>query len=370
MRLARRRARRYGAVSTQQRRASATVHACATCPSSRVPASRARRQERRAGGVSIRAPSAPGRRPPPVTLPQTRSPEQRALLLLVLASLCFGLMAFAAKLAAGRGLGGAQVAAVRFAFGLLPVALLPGIRRRALAWQRRDLLLYRGVFGGTAVLLYFLAIEHVAVGLATLLNYTSPVFAVLFASLFIGERVQARVLPALAVALLGVFLVVRAGARPGELAVTGPWVAAAMLSAVLSGAALTAIRMARRTEGSWAIYTSFNGIGLVVTLPPAILAWRAPDPPATAALLVVGLASMAAQLLMTHAYRWVDNLRAGVVSQLAVFVAMALGALLLGERVTPLALLGSLLTAAGVVAVVAVRRPAAATASPAEPPEP
>lgn len=298
-----------------------------------------------------------------------RSPEQRALLQLVVASLCFGLMAFAAKLAAGRGLGGAQVAAVRFAFGLIPVALLPGIRRRALAWERRDLLLYRGVFGGTAVLLYFLAIEHVAVGLATLLNYTSPVFAVLFASLFIGEKVQARVLPALALALLGVFLVVRAGAAPGELAVTGPWVAAALLSAVLSGAALTAIRMARRTEGSWAIYTSFNGIGLAVTLPPALLAWRAPDPVATAALLGVGIASMAAQLLMTHAYRWVDNLRAGVVSQLAVFVAMLLGVLLLGDRITPLAVLGSLLTVSGVVAVVAARPPSVPVAA-TEPPEP
>jgi drug/metabolite transporter (DMT)-like permease len=278
-------------------------------------------------------------------------------------------MAFAAKLAAGRGLGGAQVAAVRFAFGLIPVALLPGIRRRALAWERRDLLLYRGVFGGTAVLLYFLAIEHVAVGLATLLNYTSPVFAVLFASFFIGERVQPRVLPALAVALLGVFLVVRGGAAPGELAVTGPWVAGALLSAILSGAALTAIRMARRTEGSWAIYTSFNGIGLAVTLVPALLAWRAPDPVATAALLGMGIASMAAQLLMTHAYRWVDNLRAGVVSQLAVFVAMALGVLLLGDRVTPLALLGSLLTVSGVVAVVAVRPPSVPVAA-TEPPEP
>ena len=304
-----------------------------------------------------------------MTLPSTRSPEQRALLLLVLASLCFGLMAFAAKLAAGRGLGGAQVAAVRFAFGLLPVALLPGIRRRALTWDRRDLLLYRGFFGGTAVLLYFLAIEHVSVGLATLLNYTSPVFAVLFASLFIGERVQARVLPALAVALVGVSLVVRAGAGPGELRVTGPWVAGALLSAALSGAALTAIRMARRTEGSWAIYTSFNGLGLAVTLPFALLAWRAPDLPATAALLGVGIASMAAQLLMTHAYRWVDNLRAGVVSQLAVFVAMLLGALVLGDRVTPLALLGSLLTVAGVVAVVATRPPSA-PASSVEPPEP
>jgi drug/metabolite transporter (DMT)-like permease len=290
--------------------------------------------------------------------------EQRALLLLVLSSVCFGGMAFLAKLAAQSGIGGAQVAAVRFAFGLVPVALVPELRRRALSWQRRDLLLYRGLFGGVAVLCYFLAIEHVSVGLATLLNYTSPVFAVLFASLFIGEPVRGRVLPALAAALVGVSLVVRASAGPDSLRVVGPWVAVGLLSATLSGAALTAIRMARRTEGSWAVYTSFNGLGLAVTAPLAVLGWRMPGPAATAALLGVGAASMAAQLLMTYAYRWVDNLRAGVVSQLAVFVAMVLGALLLGDRVTPLALLGSLLTVGGVVAVVAGRRQAPPVVSP------
>src|ERR1041384_6132194 len=36
--------------------------------------------------------------------------------------------------------------------------------RRALTWQRRDLLFYRGFFGGVAVLLYFLAIDHIPVG--------------------------------------------------------------------------------------------------------------------------------------------------------------------------------------------------------------
>ena len=39
-------------------------------------------------------------------------------------------------------------------------------------------LLYRGVFGGVAVLLYFLAIEHMPVGMATLLNYSSPIWSV------------------------------------------------------------------------------------------------------------------------------------------------------------------------------------------------
>ena len=278
--------------------------------------------------------------------------ERRALWLLVLSSICFGVMAFSAKLAAGTGLGGAQVATLRFATGLVPVVLVPGIRRQALQWQRRDLLFYRGAFGGTAVLLYFLAIDHVPVGLATLLNYTSPIWSGLFAALFIAEPVQPRVLPALAVAMAGVFLVVHAhgGVGVGSL---GAWTAVGLVSAVLSGAAVTAIRVARRTESSWAVYTSFNALGVVATLPFAIAAWRQPSLAGWLALLAVGLTSMAAQLLMTHAYRWVDNLRAGVISQLAVFVAMALAAWFLGEPVTPESLLGSLLTVSGVVAVVA-----------------
>jgi drug/metabolite transporter (DMT)-like permease len=235
------------------------------------------------------------------------------------------------------------------------------VRRRALTWQRRDLLLYRGFFGGVAVLLYFLAMDHVPVSLATLLNYTSPVFAGLYAALFIGERVQPRVLPAFAVALAGVFLVVRAhGGEPGggEPAV-GVWAAVGLASAALSGAAVTAIRAARRTEGSWAIYTSFNAIGLLATAPFALASWRTPDLAAGLALLGVGAFSMVAQLLMTHAYRWIDNLRAGVVQQLAVFVAMAFGAVFLGEAVTTGSVVGSLLTVAGVTSVIASRGPRA-----------
>jgi drug/metabolite transporter (DMT)-like permease len=163
-----------------------------------------------------------------------------------------------------------------------------------------------------------------------------------------------------------VFLVVRAHGGTGGIAAVGPWAVVGLVSAVLSGAAVTAIRMARRTEGSWAIYTSFNAIGLLATAPFALAAWSSPGLGGWLALLAVGGFSMIAQLLMTHAYRWIDNLRAGVVQQLAVFVAMALGAAFLGERITAGSLLGSLLTVAAVVAVVAGRRRRAAEETPAD----
>lgn len=293
--------------------------------------------------------------------------DRRALWMLVLSAVCFGVMAFAAKLAAGTGMGGAQVAAVRFASGLVPVVLAPSVRRRALTWQRLDLLFYRGFFGGLAVLLYFLAIDHVPVGLATLLNYTAPIFSGFFAARFIGEPVQGRVLPALAVALFGVFLVVRSHTGLAGGPALGVWTLAGLASAVLSGAAVTAIRVARRTESSWAVYTSFNAIGLLATVPFALPGWRAPGLAGGAALLVVAVTSMAAQLLMTHAYRWVDNLRAGVIAQLAVLVAMVLGAGFLGEPVTAGTVAGSALTVAGVLAVVAAKGRRPATHRPIDP---
>ncbi|MFL6193503.1 MAG: DMT family transporter [Thermoanaerobaculia bacterium] len=273
------------------------------------------------------------------------------LFLMGLSSVCFAFMALAAKMAAAR-LSGGEVAFFRFAFMMLPVVLAPSVARKALTWQRLDLLFYRGLFGGTAVVLYFLAIAHVPVGIATLLNYSSPIFSVAFAATFLGERVDRRLLAPLAAALAGVALVAGGGAKTGEALRFGGWEAAGLASAVLSGAAVAAIRAARRTEGSWAIYGSFTLFGLLAAAPVGLRGFQPPTPREWLLLAAVGATSVAAQLLMTYAYRWVTNLQAGVLSQLTVVLSMGFGAFLLGDRLRPLQLLGSALTLAGVVGVV------------------
>jgi len=265
----------------------------------------------------------------------------------------FGLMAFSAKLASAR-LSGAQVAMIRFAIGLLPPLLIGRYRQRALTFQRIDLLIYRGLFGGLAVLLYFLAIEHTSVGVATLLNYTAPLFSGVFSMLFISERISPKVLIPMPIALAGVFLVVHAHARPGDVLGFGKWELAGFASALCSGAAVTAMRAARRGENSWAVYTSFCLFGLFVTAPFAIAQWKNPLPDEWIALAATSLLAIGAQLLLTFSLRWVDAMTVGVISQLAVIVSMALGAQFLGETITPSAAIGALLTIGGVVGVVYV----------------
>jgi drug/metabolite transporter (DMT)-like permease len=283
-----------------------------------------------------------------------RDPKiRRALLMLLASATFFGLMAVAAKLASAR-LGGGQIAMTRFALSLLPILLIPTWRRASFTWQRLDLLFYRGVFGGLAVLCFFIAIDNIPVGIATLLNYTAPVFSGLFAATFIGESLRLRSLIPLTVAFSGVVLVISVHQSPLPDVWLGPWIALGLLSAVLSGAAVTAIRIARRTEGSWAIFASFSAFGLLTTAPFGIAQWIWPTLLEWGLLVAVAGLSIIAQMLMTHAYRWVETVTAGVMSQFAVIVAMIIGVVWLGERVTPLSLLGSALTIGGVVAMMIV----------------
>lgn len=278
-------------------------------------------------------------------------------LFVALSAVCFALMGVATKVAAGH-LSGARISCVRFALMLLPVVLVPGLRRRATTFHRWDLLLYRGVFGGVAALLYFLAIEHIPIGLATLLNFTNPVFSVLFASLFLGERFDLRLLAPLAVVLAGVTLA--AGADAPELGALhfGLWELAALGSAVLGGAAVTAVRAARRSESSWSIYASFSLFGFIAAAPFAASGPPVSPPPAVWLWLAgVGVASIAAQLSMTFAYRWVTNLQAGMILQLTVVLSLLMGALALGERLTALQTVGCGVTLAGVVGVIWLHAP-------------
>jgi drug/metabolite transporter (DMT)-like permease len=267
-----------------------------------------------------------------------------AVAALVSAALVFALMAVVAKLASAR-LPGPEIAFVRFAVGLVAWG---GASLRVPMRARNKLGLFlRGAYGGAAVLLYFLAIAHLPVGIATLLNYTAPVFTAIYAAAFLGEGVTRATLGALGLTTIGVALVIAGTAPPGSLGV-GPWQLVGIGSAMLSGAAVATIREVRKTDGSWEIFAAFCIAGALITGPPALAQWVRPRPVEWAALVGVGLLSLVAQLLMTHALRYVRAAVGGVIAQLTPVASLALGWLLFEERIGGLALAGAALTLAGV----------------------
>ena len=267
-----------------------------------------------------------------------------ALAILAASSLAFALMAIVAKAASVR-LPGAQVAFVRFLFGLAACGVISV--RRPLRPRNRMGLFWRGVLGGSAVLLYFITIEHLPVGIATLLNYTAPVFTAVWAALFLGEPLDAPSIGALATATAGVALVSLGASRGSPVGAT-QWILVGALSAVLSGAAVAVIRLVRKTDGAWETFAAFCTAGALITGIPAVRGWNAPSPREWWLLAAVGASSVAAQMGFTWSMRYVQAAPAGIIQQLTPVAALALGWVVYGDRISALSALGAALALAGV----------------------
>jgi O-acetylserine/cysteine efflux transporter len=285
--------------------------------------------------------------------------HKRAALQLVGSSILFALMAMATKQVARR-VPGPQAAMIRFGAGVLAAAVGTIAGHVAIRPQRWGWLLTRGLFGGVAVLTYFMCIQRVPVGVATLLNQTSPIYTLLFAWALLGERPTRAAVVALPLTTAGVVLIV--GVRATELH-AGMGEALGILSAVTSGVAVTAIRAARRDghdgrapDSAWSVFFSFTALGFLVTTPavlPPLGRWVAPTATEWGWLATIGVAGVTAQLIMTDALRHIGGATAGIISQLVVLLTVTGGALFFGDKITASLLIGGALTLTGVVLAIA-----------------
>lgn len=284
--------------------------------------------------------------------PAAASGSQQARGALLLSALLFGAMAVSARGAAAE-LSGAQVAFVRFAIGLLVVLGLRAVRPEMVRVTRPGILVARGVLGGCAVLLYFSSIARLPVGLATLLNYTFPLWAAVFAAFFLQERIGLQVGAGMLLATAGLVVVVGPSALVEAVRGAGdPAVAAGLLaggiSSIFGGAATTAVRSARRTETAWAIFGAFCLGGMVVCAPFALADWRPVSAHTGLLLVLAGLFSVGAQVLFSWSLGFVTAGAGSLSAQLTVVASYALAAVVLGEPVGVNALVGGGIVMAGV----------------------
>ncbi len=273
-------------------------------------------------------------------------PKLGARGLLFASAFFFGLTAVLVRVAAVGGMSGGQATLVRFAVGIVAVLgvfrLRPGTFRPA----RYDLLASRGVFGGIAALLYFMSIQRIPAGEATLLNGSFPIFAVFLSIVLLGERPTLHLAIALVVACFGVFLVLGGGQRTFQL---GSGELLGIASAVFGGAAVTSIRALRASANVPAptVFLAFAIGGILVAVPSAFDPWIATRT-AWIAALAMGATAFVAQLTMTEAYGLLAVPEAALWQQLTP-IASYLWGFAVGERITGWTAIGILLGVGGVV---------------------
>jgi len=274
-------------------------------------------------------------------------PERhRGVPLMVLSCVLFAAMALFARMLSAE-LPSHEVVLLRFLIGLACMGAYYGARRTLPDVPRPRLWVLRGLLGGGAVFFYFLAIQKLEVGPATVLNYSSPLYAAVFAAFFLGERLTRSVVFGILIASFGSALVAMS-ASGGHL-VLGTGAMCGLLSAFLGGAAMTTVRSLRSDTSSGSIYVSFCAFGSLWALPFCLHHWVALNPRALLLALGVGAFSIAAQLVFTYAFRYVTAARGSATTQLTAAFTWALGVFVLGESLLPLAVFGAAICVGGVL---------------------
>jgi drug/metabolite transporter (DMT)-like permease len=205
-------------------------------------------------------------------------------------------------------------------------------------------------------LTYYLAIDHLPVGVAVALQYTGPAILLAATTLLMrnGDARPGRLAwAAAALSLAGAVLVSQALEGLGGLDLPG--LAAGLASAVLFAAYLLSAERAGRRGAQPATTLAWGFLVAVAIWAVAVPWWSWPlhhlaDPGVAGAVLGVGLlGTLLPFALAVGAVRVISAATAGIAATAEPVFAAAFAWLLLGQRLSPAQLAGAALVVAGVV---------------------
>jgi len=182
---------------------------------------------------------------------------------------------------------------------LLPWLLRVGwepLRTGQIGWHA-----LRATLNLLAMVSHFYALAITPLAKVASLGFVSPLFAALFAVLFLRERLRSRRLAALVAGFLGALIII----RPGTEAMT-PGALLVLFSAAVWGLALIVIKRLSRTDSSFTIAAY---AGLLITpfsLVPALFVWQWPEPATWGWLVAVGALGAVMHMAGAQAFRLAD----------------------------------------------------------------
>lgn len=215
----------------------------------------------------------------------------------------------------------------------------------------KPLLFFRGVMGFLGLSCFFYAISLLPLSVSAILNWTSPIFVILFSALLLKEHLAPKAFLSIGLAFLGVILLVQPEGWFGGLdspAIRWDGVLIGIFGAAFAGMAYVAVRAATARVGVNIIILYFTGTASVLSAPLALLDFKIPDNRLWLQLVGLGVFAAIGQFAMTQGYRYA---RAGLVGTMSLMNAgfMALfGWLVLGEDLNFLQWIGILVLGIGV----------------------
>ncbi|WP_254655894.1 DMT family transporter [Sulfitobacter sp. 20_GPM-1509m] len=244
----------------------------------------------------------------------------------------------------GPGMPPSQAAFLRYMLGMVfLIPMLKDVREANLTRRQWKLFTLRGLLHSVGVSLWFYAMTRIPIAELTAINYLAPVFVSIGAALFLGERLAARRIFAVVVALVGTAIIL----RPGFREVANGHIAMLAAAAVFSGSYLLAKILSDEAKPTVVVFmmTVFVSLGLA---PLAAIVWVTPTWEQIGILALVAVFAQAGHYTMTLAFAAAPVTVTQPITFLQLVWATLLGMLVFSEPVDIYVVLGGVLILASV----------------------
>ena len=197
-------------------------------------------------------------------------------------------------------------------------------------------LLGRGIFGVSALTLFFFTLKGLPLASATTIQYLSPAFTVFFAIFIIGERVKAIQWLLFGIAFSGVWLI----KQGGENDLQNDYIWMGVLSACLSGIAYNCIIKCKFTDHPVTVVMYFPLVAIPIMGVWCFFEWVTPVGYEWGLLLIIGILTQIAQVSMTKALHSANSGRIMPIKYVGAIWAIIIDLFILHESLEFVAYIG------------------------------
>lgn len=260
---------------------------------------------------------------------------------MIMAAVAFSIMVLCVK-KVSTNLPSLEIVFIRSLLGCLMILGVAAFKKIPLAGEERSRLALRGIYGFIALALHFYTLAKLPLGTAVLLNYTAPLFILVFSLFFLKERSHPAIPFLVGMSFFGVYLLIEGGFTAWTADVF--W---GLLSAVFSSLAYLTIASLKRREKPLTIIFYFTAISMLGSSVCFFQGFVQPRAEEWLYLIGVGLGSYYGQLWMTIALRRAPASLVSPFSYLTPLLSFLYGFFFFGEKIGALSFAGAVIIIAG-----------------------
>ncbi len=230
---------------------------------------------------------------------------------------------------------------------------LIGLYHAGADWKgsNRTLLLLRGIFGTTALYLFFVTVQNIPLASAMTIQYLSPIFTTVIAIFVLKEGVRPLQWAFYAIAFAGVLLIERFDPR-----ISWFFLLIGIISAFGSGVAYNLVRSLKGKEHPLTVVLHFQLVGVLAGFVSLFFDFRMPTGWDWLWLFLIGVFSQLGQIFLTNALQKEAVAGVAIVNYTGLVYGVTIGWIVFGETQSLSALGGMLLVVIGVLLSVLYSR--------------